>query len=1118
MPVRRIHILLLVILASVVCRHHQTAMALPVDYYSTESRLAAGHWVKVRIDTTGVYAISYRQLEEWGFDNPGQVGVFGSGAVAAADHIFSINYSDDLAPTAVARQQDRLLFYGEADVRAVPLSPTSISVTRNHYDTGAYYFIGECGQDAPLETLSLGSDWKLQNTITSNTAVELIEREVQIPTYGGAIAHGPQLSPGQTETFTFAITDISPSANGSVSGAVNYVYCGFRDKESEAWYPEITLSHPWQKGGHYPLICPPLSGSRLYRSVTDHVNFESGWTPGSPLEVSIAYPADYDGYFAVDRVAAIYNRKNRLGNDNWRTFDIIRADAGQTFVIDDSDISVWDVTDISRIRSFQTAETENGNTAVSIQASLGTERQRRILAFRNTGYFPQPRFEEIVEPQNLHSLTPPDILIVTTADLAEQANQLADIHRRHQGMDVLVVNHRNIYNEFGNGSHCPQAIRRFVKMLHDRDTSGKFRYLLFYGVSVADNRFISRPATDAMATFQAELETDASSNSTCYCGDAYFAMLADDYRHAEVTIQPTAITVGRLPVRDAGQARMVNAKIESYFTDPMPPAAAMRMLYTSDDGDRDAHFDHSQQSIAFLRDGRPDMLVASVDNLVYPQFASATQNADGARLVMRHINDGILGLWYTGHGGPNTLAQHQIMNQQHLAELKNKVYPFAMLATCETFTFDLNHGSIAEQMVLKPDGGFMGCIAAGRAVYLDYNRKLNHAMSQALASATYGDSFADLFYRARNAVIANERKGSGVASNVMCYNYCGDPALPLPIPSATVIPSDTMLELTSGMSATINAIIVDGQGNPTGFSGCGTLSLFDQPRQIEAANAQTKPKYITEETRLLAQYPVIAENGRISTTITAPSLANIGQSPRLAFALRSAQGSIATGLCSVSMKYSDNETSPESAPEISELYINNPDFIPGDIVGRNATLYATIVPTAAGLPGISSLESTSIRCRLDGSTNLSPSINTSFDSEGNLHLSVALTELGGGYHTVSLDITDPIGATASAATEFEVRNACKSPELIYDGQGASRHSANFRIASTNSDAYLKLIISNASGETVATIENPETDFCWNLTDNLGNIVDDGLYKAILLQRHQNELSASEPVRFVVVKP
>lgn len=146
MPVRRIHILLLVILASVVCRHHQTAMALPVDYYSTESRLAAGHWVKVRIDTTGVYAISYRQLEEWGFDNPGQVGVFGSGAVAAADHIFSINYSDDLAPTAVARQQDRLLFYGEADVRAVPLSPTSISVTRNHYDTGAYYFIGECGR------------------------------------------------------------------------------------------------------------------------------------------------------------------------------------------------------------------------------------------------------------------------------------------------------------------------------------------------------------------------------------------------------------------------------------------------------------------------------------------------------------------------------------------------------------------------------------------------------------------------------------------------------------------------------------------------------------------------------------------------------------------------------------------------------------------------------------------------------------------------------------------------------------------------------------------------------------------------------------------------------------
>ncbi len=68
-------------------------------------------------------------------------------------------------------------------------------------------------------------------------------------------------------------------------------------------------------------------------------------------------------------------------------------------------------------------------------------------------------------------------------------------------------------------------------MLHDRDTSGKFRYLLFYGVSVADNRASSMPSRNRCheSCIQAELETDASSSSTCYCGDAYFAMLADDY-------------------------------------------------------------------------------------------------------------------------------------------------------------------------------------------------------------------------------------------------------------------------------------------------------------------------------------------------------------------------------------------------------------------------------------------------------------------------------------------------------------------------------------------------------------------------------------------------------------
>ena len=106
----------------------------------------------------------------------------------------------------------------------------------------------------------------------------------------------------------FAITDISPSASGSVSGAVNYVCTVDSVIRNQRHGYRITLSHPWQKGERNPLICPPLSDSLISQRDQTHVNFEVDGTP-SPLEVSIAYPAGCDGYFAVDRVAAIYSRK-----------------------------------------------------------------------------------------------------------------------------------------------------------------------------------------------------------------------------------------------------------------------------------------------------------------------------------------------------------------------------------------------------------------------------------------------------------------------------------------------------------------------------------------------------------------------------------------------------------------------------------------------------------------------------------------------------------------------------------------------------------------------------------------------------------------------------------------
>ena len=55
------------------------AGAFDTSVYATQSRLATGKWVKVTIPENGVYEITYDELREMGFNNPGQVHVYGQG-------------------------------------------------------------------------------------------------------------------------------------------------------------------------------------------------------------------------------------------------------------------------------------------------------------------------------------------------------------------------------------------------------------------------------------------------------------------------------------------------------------------------------------------------------------------------------------------------------------------------------------------------------------------------------------------------------------------------------------------------------------------------------------------------------------------------------------------------------------------------------------------------------------------------------------------------------------------------------------------------------------------------------------------------------------------------------
>ena len=82
--------------------------------YTTESMLANGHWVKIRVSESGVCRMSFSELRSAGLD-PDQVRVFGYGG-AQKTQDFSVRNIDDLPQVPVYVGDNYILFYVQGPI------------------------------------------------------------------------------------------------------------------------------------------------------------------------------------------------------------------------------------------------------------------------------------------------------------------------------------------------------------------------------------------------------------------------------------------------------------------------------------------------------------------------------------------------------------------------------------------------------------------------------------------------------------------------------------------------------------------------------------------------------------------------------------------------------------------------------------------------------------------------------------------------------------------------------------------------------------------------------------------------------------------------------------------
>ena len=75
--------------------------ALSSGYYTQQSALRSGHWVKIKVRESGMHQITDAELRAMGFTDPEKVAVYGYPAVSLSDYRLTSESSDDLPPVTI---------------------------------------------------------------------------------------------------------------------------------------------------------------------------------------------------------------------------------------------------------------------------------------------------------------------------------------------------------------------------------------------------------------------------------------------------------------------------------------------------------------------------------------------------------------------------------------------------------------------------------------------------------------------------------------------------------------------------------------------------------------------------------------------------------------------------------------------------------------------------------------------------------------------------------------------------------------------------------------------------------------------------------------------------------
>jgi uncharacterized repeat protein (TIGR01451 family) len=333
-----------------------------------------------------------------------------------------------------------------------------------------------------------------------------------------------------------------------------------------------------------------------------------------------------------------------------------------------------------------------------------------------------------------------DFVIISHAKFVDSLAPLVS-QRKAQGIETIVVDAEDVYDEYGYGSKSPDAIRDFLKSAQSR-----WRKAPRFAMLVGDASFDPRNYVGY---------GDLDFVPTRYLPTVYMKAASDDWLVDFDGDGLPNMYLGRLSVRTEADAQAVVDKIVSYS-----PPSTKKVLVVVDVND--PTFSFADAAIG-------------VKNTIPPAFA--VQNFDIDWSVDRAglfsgLNDNPTIVNYIGHGSIEGWSNTSILTSADVATFSGSgSTPFYVMMTCLNALFgDVYSTSLAEALLRVPNGGAVAVWASSGMSDPPPQSVANRELYRILAanpSITIGE------------LVARAKAGTPDHDVRTTWNLLGDPTLKL---------------------------------------------------------------------------------------------------------------------------------------------------------------------------------------------------------------------------------------------------------------------------------------------------------------------------------------------------